>query len=153
MNSSESKNTPTPDAAPQPAAHSNRIGELISRMSLTQLTLSLLVIIFLAQWFEAHREINNMQQELAKQLAEMGGSNKVNQTLVSQNQEMVREFGGKLSLLESKYAEAQNQRAALETLYQEMSSNRDQSAVADIEQMLMIANQQLQLSANVKAAL
>jgi len=153
MNSTESQNTPTPDAAPLAPAPSNRLGELISRMSLTQLTLSLLVIIFLAQWFEAHREINNMQQELAKQLAEMGGSNKVNQTLVAQNQEMVREFGGKLSLLESKYAEAQNQRAALETLYQEMSSNRDQSAVADIEQMLMIANQQLQLSANVKAAL
>jgi len=94
-----------------------------------------------------------MQQELAKQLAEIGSSNKLNQTIASQNQEMVREFGGKLSVLESKYAEAQNQRAALESLYQEMSSNRDQTAIADIEQMLMIANQQLQLSANVKAAL
>ena len=153
MTSSESKNPPAAEPTNKPAAHSNRIGELISRMSITQLTLSLLVIIFLAQWFEAHREINNMQQELAKQLAEIGGSNKVNQTIAAQNQEMVREFGGKLSVLESKYAEAQNQRAALESLYQEMSSNRDQTAIADIEQMLMIANQQLQLSANVKAAL
>lgn len=153
MNSSESKIPHTAESTNKPAAHGNRIGELISRMSITQLTLSLLVIIFLAQWFEAHREINAMQQELAKQLAEMEGANKVNQTLVAQNQEMVREFGGKLGVLEGKYAEAQNQRTALEALYQEMSSNRDQTAVADIEQMLMLANQQLQLSANVKAAL
>lgn len=153
MNASESKNQPAAEPIKEAAVQSNRIGELIGRMSLTQLTLSLLVIIFLAQWFEAHREISNMQQELAKQLAEIGGSNKVNQSIATQNQEMVREFGGKLSVLESKYAEAQNQRAALESLYQEMSSNRDQSAIADIEQMLMLANQQLQLSGNVKAAL
>jgi uroporphyrin-3 C-methyltransferase len=55
--------------------------------------------------------------------------------------------------VESKYAETQNQRAALESLYQEMSSSRDQTALAEVEQMLLIASQQLQLSANVKAAL
>ncbi len=124
-----------------------------SRLTLTQLTLIVLVLIFGWQWFDAHSQLNQMQQELAKRLAEMDGSNKANQTLVTQNQEVVRELGGKLSLLESKYAEAQNQRAALETLYQEMSSSRDQTALAEVEQMLMIAGQQLQLSANVKAAL
>jgi uroporphyrin-3 C-methyltransferase len=126
---------------------------LIAHLNLTQMTLAVLTLLFLWQWFDAHHEIDQMQQELAKRLTEMDGSNKANQTLLAQNQEVVRELGGKLSLLESKYAEAQNQRAALEALYQEMSSSRDQTALAEVEQTVMIAEQQLQLSANVKAAL
>jgi len=131
----------------------NPLVNLISHMSITQMTLAVLVVIFLWQWLDAHSQINQMQQVLAKRLAEMDGVNKAQQTLAAQNQETVRELGGKLSVLESKYAESQNQRAALETLYQEMSSSRDQTALAEAEQMLMIAGQQLQLSANVKAAL
>jgi uroporphyrin-3 C-methyltransferase len=135
------------------AAGHNPLVNLISHLNLTQMTLAVLVVIFVWQWLDAHYQINQVQQELARRLAEMDGTNKANQTLVTQNQEVVRELGGKLSLLESKYAESQNQRAALETLYQEMSSSRDQTALAEVEQMLMIAGQQLQLSANVKAAL
>jgi len=131
----------------------NPLLNLISHLSISQIALALLVVIFLWQWFDAHYQINQVQQELARRLTEMDGTNKANQTLLAQNQEVVRELGGKLSLLESKYAEAQNQRAALETLYQEMSSSRDQTALAEVEQMLMIAGQQLLLSANVKAAL
>jgi uroporphyrin-3 C-methyltransferase len=131
----------------------NPLVSLISRLSITQMTLAVLVVIFLWQWLDAHSQISQVRQELAAKLAEMDGANKANQNLLAQNQEVVRELGGKLSLLESKYAEAQNQRAALEALYQEMSSSRDQTALAEVEQMLMIAGQQLQLSANVKAAL
>jgi uroporphyrin-3 C-methyltransferase len=125
----------------------------IARMNLTQLTLGVLVVVFLWQWFDAQHQLNQMQQTLAQRLAEIDGANKANQTLVMQNQEVVRELGGKLSLLESKYAETQNQRAALESLYQDLSSSRDQMVLAEVEQLLLIAGQQLQLSANVKAAL
>lgn len=153
MTESHSPKPPAEPASATPEPRRNPLADLLGRMTITQLTLAVLVAVFFIQWFDAHREINNMQQELARRLAELDGSNKVNQTLAAQNQEMVREFGGKLSVLESKYAESQNQRAALESLYQEMSSSRDQTALADVEQMLMIAGQQLQLSANVKAAL
>ena len=125
----------------------------VSQLNLTQLTLAVLAVLFFWQWIDAHYQINQVQLELAKRLSEIDGASKANQTLLTQNQEVVRELGGKLSLLESKYSESQNQRAALEALYQEMSSNRDQTALAEVEQMLMIAGQQLQLSANIKAAL
>lgn len=131
----------------------NPLGTLISRMSLTQLTLAVLVVVFVWQWVSAQGELNQVQQEVARRLAEVEGNNKANQALVTQNQELVRELGGKLSVLESKFGETQNQRAALETLYQAMSSSHDQTALADVEQMLLIAGQQLQLSANVKASL
>lgn len=141
------------EGSPAQVAHGNPLGQVIARMSLTQLTLVVLTLVFLWQWFDAHQQIDQMQQQLAQRLSEMDGSSKASQALLAQNQEMVRELGGKLSVLESKYAEAQNQRAALETLYQEMSSSRDQTALAEVEQTLMIAEQQLQLAANVKAAL
>lgn len=144
--------TASPPAVPK-AASSNPIGKLISSMSLTQLTLAVLVVVFVWQWIDAHYQLNQVQQEVARRLAEVEGSSKANQTLVTQNQELVRELGGKLSLLESKFAETASQRAALDSLYQEMSSSRDQTALADVEQMVLIAGQQLQLSANVKAAL
>jgi uroporphyrin-3 C-methyltransferase len=59
----------------------------------------------------------------------------------------------KLGVLESRLAESQSQQIALEALYQELSRNRDEWALAEIEQTLLIASQQLQLAGNVKSAL
>ena len=42
---------------------------------------------------------------------------------------------------------------ALEALYQELTRNRDEATLEEVEQLLLIANQQLQLAGNVKAAL
>jgi uroporphyrin-III C-methyltransferase len=131
----------------------SRIGEMLARLTLTHLTLLVLVVVFVWQWLDAHSQLNQTQQQVARRLSEMEVTNKANQLLLAQNQEQVRELGGKLSVLETRYAETQNQRAALETLYQEMSSSRDQTALAEVEQMLLIAGQQLQLSGNVKASL
>jgi uroporphyrin-3 C-methyltransferase len=122
-------------------------------LTLTHLTLLVLVVVFVWQWLDAHSQLNQTQHQVASRLSEVEATNKANQLLLAQNQELVRELGGKLSLVETRYAESQNQRAALESLYQEMSSSRDQTALAEVEQMLLIAGQQLQLSGNVKAAL
>jgi uroporphyrin-3 C-methyltransferase len=151
-----SNNNPTAQTSTPPAStntHQNPISQLISHLNLTQLTLLVLVIIFLWQWFDSKQQLDQMQHTLAQRLAEADGSSKANQTLTLQSQELVRELGGKLSLLESKYAETQSQRSALETLYQDLSSSRDQMVLAEVEQLLLIAGQQLQLTANVKSAL
>jgi uroporphyrin-3 C-methyltransferase len=124
-----------------------------THITLTQLTLAVLVVIFLWQWFDGHRAIGDMQQQLAKKIAEMDGSNKATQILLTQDQEQVRELSAKLATMESRYAESQNQRVALENLYNDLSVHRDEAALAEVEQMLLIAAQQLQLSFNVKAAL
>jgi len=136
-----------------PAPHHNPLAAAISRMNLTQMTLALLAVIFLWQWFDGHRAISDMQQQLAKKIAEMDGASKAGQMLLEQSQGEVRELSAKVAALEARYAEAQNQRAALEALYNDLSVSRDETALAEVEQMLMIAGQQLQLSANVKAAL
>jgi uroporphyrin-3 C-methyltransferase len=154
--------TPSPDqdhstaaeAAAMPvAAHHNPVVRAIARLSITQMTLAVVVAVFLWQWFDAHQQLSDMRQELAKQLAEVEGDNKANLALLKQEQETLRELAAKEALLEAHYAESQSQRVALETLYQELSGSRDETTLSEVEQLLLIAGQQLQLSANVKAAL
>lgn len=144
--------TPVLPDQPRPV-HKASVADVIAHISITQLTLAVLVIIFLWQWLDGHRAISDMQQQLAKKIAEMDGSSKANQMLLTQSQDQVRELFAKVATQELRYAESQNQRAALETLYNDLSVNRDETALAEVEQMLLIAAQQLQLSANVKAAL
>ena len=115
--------------------------------------LAIVLAISLWQWFDTHRQLGSMQQEMARRLTEMDGNNKANQVLVTQVQEAARDLSSRMSLAETRYAEIQSQRAALDSMYRELSSSRDETALAEVEQMLMIASQQLQLSANVKAAL
>ena len=70
-----------------------------------------------------------------------------------QAQELVREAQAKIGQLESRLAESQSQQLALEALYQELSRNRDEWQLAEIEQVLAIGSQQLQLAGNIRAAL
>jgi uroporphyrin-3 C-methyltransferase len=156
QSSPDDKSAASAEAAPpaaSPAPRRNRFGEWLSHVTLTHLTLLVLVVVFVWQWLDAHSQLNQTQQQVAKRLFEVETASKTSQLLLAQTQEMVRELGGKLSLVETRSAETQNQRAALESLYQEMSSSREQTALAEVEQMLLIAGQQLQLSGNVRAAL
>lgn len=137
----------------QPPAYKARLTDRLARLGITQVALALLAVAFLWQWQSGQRAIDDMQQHLAKKIAEMDGSGKSNQLLLAQSQEQVRELAAKVASLESHTAESHNQRAALEALYADMSVSRDESALAEVEQMLLIAAQQLQLSANVKVAM
>ncbi len=156
---SEEKSSDSKPSEPEKAvettrvAHGNPVTSVVSRMSLTQLTLIVLVGVFVWQWLDAHNRINQLQEVVAQRLSEVAGSNQANQTLLAQSQEQVRDLGGKLSLLENRFAETQAQRAVLDALFQDLSSNRDVGVLADVEQVLLVADQQLQLSTNIKAAL
>ena len=143
-----------PQAGRPPDGHGADSGHAgFAHISITQLTIAVLVIIFLWQWLDGHLAISDMQRQLAEKIAEMDGNSKANQVLLAQNQDQVRELSAKVAMMESSYAESQNQRAALENLYNNLSANSDEAALAEVEQMLLIASQQLQLSANVRAAL
>jgi len=144
------------DTAPEPTvqpAQKNPVEGIFARIGLTQIVLLLLVALFIWQWLNGQRIMGNMQRQLAEKISEMTVDSKTNQALQGQTQDQVRDLAAKMALMDARYAEAQNQRAALETLYNDLSVNRDEMALAEVEQLLLIAEQQLQLSANVKAAL
>jgi uroporphyrin-3 C-methyltransferase len=68
-------------------------------------------------------------------------------------QDQSKELQAKVGVLENRQIEAQSQQVALEQLYQDLSKNRDEWALAEIEQVLSTASQQLQLAGNVQGAL
>ncbi len=128
-------------------------GGMLSGFGLTQLMLVVLTVVFAWQWFNGHRTISNMERQLTEKVSDMSAITKASQMLVSQSQGQVRELAAKVTMMETRFGEARNQRAALERLYNDLSGNRDAAALAEVEQMLLIATQQLKLTANVKAAL
>ena len=113
----------------------------------------LAVLLIGAAWWDAHRGLDTLQQDVARRLGDIDGAVKSDRALALQTQEVAREAQARIGQLESKLAESQNQQVALEALYQELSRNRDEWSLAEVEQIITIANQQLQLAGNVKAAL
>lgn len=105
------------------------------------------------QWHDTRAQLDTLRQELAKRLAEADTHVKATRLLAEQMREATTEAQVKIGVLENRIAESQSQQIALEALYQELSRNRDEWTYAEIEQSLLIANQQLQLAGNVKAAL
>jgi uroporphyrin-3 C-methyltransferase len=105
------------------------------------------------QWYDTRNQITDLQHELAKRLADADALGKGTQNLATEATESGRRLDTKLSLLEAKLAESQSQQLAMEALYQELTRTRDEATLEEVEQLLLIANQQLQLASNVKAAL
>ena len=96
---------------------------------------------------------SNLRDEVARHLKTGETSNTETRLLVKTLSDTARELQGKVTVLESKQVEAQSQQLALEQLYQDLSKNRDDWALAEIEQVLSTASQQLQLAGNVPGAL
>ena len=104
-------------------------------------------------WVDARQRIGGTQEELARRLRDIEGDVREARSTARQSQELLREAQTKIGQLESRLAESQSQQLALEALYQELSRNRDEWQLAEIEQVLAIASQQLQLAGNIRAAL
>lgn len=104
-------------------------------------------------WIDSRDRMQSLLQETARRLAEAQAASRETRLLAGQSSEGVRDVEARLGQLEARVIETQNQRLALESLYKEMSSSRDEWSLAEVEQALLIANQQLQLAGNVKAAL
>src|SRR5688572_32270787 len=117
------------------------------------IALVLLAVIVGALWLDTRGRIGTTQEELAKRLRDIEAESREARSLARQAQEGLREAQAKVGALEAKLAESQNQQLALEALYQELARNRDEWQLAEIEQVLAIASQQLQLAGNVRAAL
>ena len=114
-----------------------------------------LVVIGLAVWqgFETRSRLADTQQRVTRRLAESDAQSQEARVLAKQSQEELAALQAKLGELEGQLAESKNQQATLEKLYQELAHNRDDWALAEVEQGVTLASQQLQLAANVPGAL
>ena len=142
-----SNDNPPPIMAAAPGAHRS-----------PAVTVALLLAIAAAafagwQWLDSRRSFSLFEREVAKRLGEIEGLSRETRTLAAQSRETMGDVGARLGQLESRVFETQNQRMALESLYRDLSRSRDEWTLAEVEQILLVANQQLQLAGNVKTAL
>lgn len=104
------------------------------------------------QWFETRLKLSDTQQELARRLAESDALGSESRALARQSQEQLAVVLGRLGAVEGRIAESQSQQAMLESLYQDLARSREEWALAEVEQGVTLAAQQLQLAGNVQAA-
>jgi len=133
--------------AAAPAARPSRVAFLALIAVLLAAALAALA------WFDTRSRIGATQEEVARRLRDIEINAAEARSVARQAQEALRDTQAKLGQIELRLAESQSQQLALEALYQDLSRNRDEWQLAEIEQVLAIAQQQLQLAGNVRAAL
>jgi len=117
------------------------------------LALLVLAAVVALLWYDTRGRISATQEEVARRLRDVEAQARDARAAARQAGEALRETQAKLGALENRISESQSHQDALEALYQELARNRDEWQLAEIEQVLAIAQQQLQLSGNVRAAL
>ncbi|WP_334187259.1 uroporphyrinogen-III C-methyltransferase [Noviherbaspirillum sp.] len=136
-----------PDAVPGNATSTRGLRRLI------YVAFGVLALLLAAQWWASHNQISSLREEIAQRLKTGESLNTETKVLVKSMQDSLRELEAKVSVQENKQVETQSQQLALEQLYQDLAKNRDDWALAEIEQVLSTASQQLQLAGNVQGAL
>jgi uroporphyrin-3 C-methyltransferase len=107
----------------------------------------------LAVWLDARRAQQQLRTEVAQRLSAVDASVAASGKAQTQLASDLRDAQAKVTLLETRIAESQAQQAALEALYRDLAPSRDEIALSELEQVLLIANQQLQLAGSVSSAL
>jgi uroporphyrin-3 C-methyltransferase/uroporphyrinogen III methyltransferase/synthase len=128
-----------------------RVGGLLNKPQ--NVAIIVLAVLLALQAWSTHSRFNRLREDVAKTLQKDNASNAETAQLVRETQETAKELQVKVGVLESRQSESQSQQAALEQMYQDISKNRDEWALSEIEQVLSTASQQLQLAGNVTGAL
>jgi len=112
-----------------------------------------LAVLLALQTYSTHTRFNKLREDVARTLQKDNASNAETAQTLRETQEAAKELQLKVGVLENRQMQSQSQQAALEQMYQDISTNRDEWALSEIEQVLSTASQQLQLAGNVSGAL
>ncbi len=157
----------SPDSTPQPASAAIPSSPVLldadplrkesaaagRRQKLIYAALIVLAVLLAAQWWVSRKQLTTVRTEVAKRMQSGDAVNTETKVIVKSAQETITELQAKVNVLEGKQIEAQSQQLALEQLYQDLFKKREDWALAEIEQVLSTASQQLQLAGNVQGAL
>ncbi len=140
---------PAAPVAPPPSPARPRGG----RPWLALLVVLALVAAGFVAWQDARRRDDALRLDVAQRLQAADAAIAQSRAKDADLANDLRDAQAKLALLEARIAESQSQQAALETLYRDLAPSRDDLALNEIEQILVLASQQLALAGNVQAAL
>lgn len=115
--------------------------------------LLILAIGLAALWWTMQSELSSLRQDIGRRLQTGENLATESRALAESAQAQMKDTQAKLAILENKQMEAQGQWVALEQLYQDLSKTRDDWILAEMEQVISTASQQLQLAGNVRGAI
>lgn len=105
------------------------------------------------QWLDNQRRSTATEQTLTNRLSQFEQRNSESLALSRLAEENSAKAIARITLLQQKVDESHSQQEALQTLYIELANNRDERTISEVDQLVVIASQQLQLAGNVKPAL
>lgn len=103
--------------------------------------------------FDAARSQAKLRQQMTEYLARGDRTNAETRALADRAEGIARTLDNRMEAIEQRLTEWQNQQAAMEALYRNLARTRDEWVLGEIEQMLLTADQQLQLAGNIHGAL
>jgi uroporphyrin-3 C-methyltransferase/uroporphyrinogen III methyltransferase/synthase len=101
----------------------------------------------------AHHRFEQVERELARRIQDDTSISIEARAAAKQAQDVSLALQTKQGVLEARLTDSQSQQASLQQLYQDLSRTRDDWALAEVEQIVSVASQQLQLAGNVQGAL
>jgi uroporphyrin-3 C-methyltransferase len=105
-----------------------------------------------SMFFYMQSRIQDLELQMARRIGEFDNSSKEARSAALMVRATVDDLTNRMAALEAKAQETQNQELALESMYQELARGQDERQLADIEQTLLLADQQLEMAGNVRAA-
>lgn len=138
---------PAPNGAPPGMTRTRRSFDIAKALAVLAL-----LLVGLSFWFGWH-QANELRRDLARRLADADQNHKQTLLMTQETRADLRAAGARIALLEQKLAESQSQQLALQAMYQDIAKVSDEANIAEIEQIVLIASQQLQLAGDVRAAL
>jgi uroporphyrin-3 C-methyltransferase len=147
----ENKTEASTPVTPPPAAEAPGAPRPLALWLAALALLGVGVLAWLA--WQGSQRIEGTRHELARRLTDSDAVQREALANAKQNREALDALQGKVGALEAQLAEMQSQQLALQAMYQDISRVRDDRLLAEIEQDVAIAAQQLQLAGNVEAAL
>ncbi|WP_250499145.1 fused uroporphyrinogen-III synthase HemD/membrane protein HemX [Caballeronia sp. GAWG1-5s-s] len=103
--------------------------------------------------YALNRKVDRKEQEMAQRVEEADAQNAALRAKADQAASAMSALNTQLIQLQGKLADAEAHSQALQQQYQDLASNRDDWTIAEVEQILSSASQQLQLTGNVQLAL
>ena len=144
---------PEKDNASIPAAQPAAKPVPSTRQNLALLVAVLAMLLAGWQWYETRQRLADNEQQVSRRLAEAAAASQEERGVQKQLREPIDALQGKLGAVESKLDEYQDQSAALQNLYENISRSREEAILLEVEQAITLAGQQLQLAGNVPVAI
>ncbi len=114
---------------------------------------AILLLVALAAVAYAHLQLGALRKESARRLGDLEQATIRATETANRADAEARAARERAMLLETRLAEEQGQREALEQLYADLSRGRDEAVMVEVERLVAMASQELSISGNVSTAL